>query len=167
MAMLLLLTACLGTGTVSVDPSNTSADDTGVTADDTGEAPAGWNPNGDYDGSFSVDIYWSAWNWGDDCDGRELNLSVEDRKVDGYGACYFDWDDEGGMLFEVYVEGELDDDNQLDGDVRVLLNEGVRTDDSDASAAFNAEDVTVEGDGAMTAYDETMDYSWEMDLQLD
>ena len=161
--MLFLLLACSDTGTVTLGKDDTASatDDTGA-VDDTGEVTE-HDPDGDYEGEFIVSVYWATWDEKYSC-GDDGELTVEDGEVEGYGGCYLDFGN-SGITFDAYISGELDDDNQFEGTALILLNDGVREDESDATGDFSADTATAEGSDDMTAYNETMDYDWELTLE--
>jgi hypothetical protein len=161
--MIFLLLACTNTGTVSLggDDTASTSDDT-ASVDDTGEV-ADHDPNGDYEGEFVVNVYWAVWDEKFSC-GDDGEITVDDGRVEGYGGCYLDFGD-SGISFDAYIEGELDDDNQFEGTALILLNDGVREDESPAKGDFSSDSATAEGGGDMTAYNENMDYGWELNLE--
>lgn len=165
--MIVLLLACTNSGSITLGgDSGSTGSDTGSTGDDTGAA-SGHDPEGTYSGTIEVEIYWADWNFGDTCSGSRIEVEVEGTEVAGSGGCVFDWGDEGSMSFDVTVSGQLDDDDAFDGMAEILLNDGVREDESSASGDFSSDDATLGGFDDMTAYDRTMDYEWTMTLERD
>ena len=158
--MILLLLAC-APGTVTLGGVDTASIDDTASTDDTGEVH---DPDGSYGGRFEVSVWWKAWEYGVSCDGDDAEVQVEDGEVSGWGECKLDIENRE-LLFTVLVSGDLDEELQLEGEALILLNEGVREDESGSEGDFSAGTVTLGGDGDMTAYNETMDYEWLMELE--
>ena len=157
--MTLLLLACTNTGSVELGPSTTDSGDPGG---DTGEDV--FDPSGSYEGDLTVDVYWDVWDYDARCDDNDVEVVVDGDEVQGTASCTFDWDDGDSMTFRVTFDGSLDDDLGFEGDAVIDLNDFTREDESDASGSFAEGSARVQGDGDMTAYGETMDYAWELEL---
>ena len=114
--------------------------------------------SGDWQGSAVVEVYWSAWRWGDDCSG-DAHLTISSGgTVSGSLGCPLD---EAEIDLDVVLMGLSPD---LTGDAEVLLNDGVRTDETTWRGRASGDRIVGELSGTMIAYGDDMDYTVTFDV---
>ena len=143
---LIALFACTNSGQLTLDDGDGTGDDPGL--DDAGgegenEEPETHPAMGAYSGDVSAEI--PEWSW-EICAG-DIDIEVDDEGAfEGSGICVAESDWAGSQETEITVEGSIDEDGEVSGEIiyEIPSRDGTEEREADLEGVFDDGDLDLE-----------------------